>query len=88
MNKVLTFKFESAEEGGYVCQILEIPEVISQGETLKDAALNLIDAYELVMDYQKETQPKFIVASEEEVQKVLDRALKEYGPVLEELAKR
>lgn len=35
--KNLTVVFEEAKEGGYACWFEEIPEAMSQGETLKDA---------------------------------------------------
>lgn len=40
----LTAVFEPAKEGGYTCFIEEIPAAISEGDTLKEAKANLLDA--------------------------------------------
>jgi predicted RNase H-like HicB family nuclease len=45
--------FQEAEEGGYTAFIEEIPGVNTQGDTLKKAKENLIEAFELVMDTQR-----------------------------------
>ncbi len=42
--------FEMAEEGGYICWIEEIPEAMSQGETLEEAKRSLVDALKLLME--------------------------------------
>lgn len=52
--KNLTAIFEKAKEGGYVCWFEEIPEAMSQGETLKEAKKNLLDALKLVLEYRHE----------------------------------
>lgn len=49
----LTAVFEEAEEGGYVAFFEELPGVNTQGETLEEAKVNLLDALELVMDTQR-----------------------------------
>lgn len=49
----LTAIFQEAKEGGYIAFIEEIPGVNTQGETLKEAKENLIEAFELVMDTQR-----------------------------------
>lgn len=41
--------FEKAEEGGYVCWIEEMPQAMSQGETLNEAKANLTDALKLLL---------------------------------------
>lgn len=46
--------FEIADEGGYVCWIEEIPEAMSQGETLEEAKINLLDALKLVLETNRE----------------------------------
>ena len=49
----LTAVFEEAEEGGYIAFVEELPGVNSQGETLDEAKVNLMEALELVMDTQR-----------------------------------
>jgi len=50
----LTAVFEPAKEGGYTCFIEEIPAAISEGDTLKEAKANLLDALKLVLEYQRD----------------------------------
>ena len=54
----LTAVFEPAKEGGYTCFIEEIPAAISQGETLAEAKVNLLDALKLVLQSQRELVEK------------------------------
>ena len=54
MLRQLTAMFEPAEEGGYVCWFEEIPEAMSQGETLEEAKANLLDALKEVVEYRRE----------------------------------
>lgn len=49
----LTAVFEEAEEGGYIAFIEELPGVNTQGETLKEARSNLIEALELMLETQR-----------------------------------
>lgn len=59
MNKLmLTAVFQEAEEGGYACWIEEIPEAISQGDTLAEAKANLEDALNLILEYKREKSTK------------------------------
>lgn len=51
--KEFTSVFEEVPEGGYVCWMKEMPEAQSQGETLKEAEINLIDALQLVLEYKR-----------------------------------
>ncbi len=50
----LTAVFEPAKEGGYTCFVEEIPAAISQGETLEEAKLNLLEALKLVVETYRE----------------------------------
>lgn len=50
----LTAIFEKANDGTYACWIEEFPEVISQGQNLKEAKANLMDALNLVLEYRRE----------------------------------
>lgn len=52
--KNLTAVFEEAKEGGYVCWFEEIPEAMSQGETIKEAKKNLLNALRLALEYRHE----------------------------------
>ncbi|KAF0236270.1 MAG: hypothetical protein FD181_2841 [Prolixibacteraceae bacterium] len=45
---------EKSEDGFYVGQIQEIPEAIAQGKTIDELKQNLINALQLVIDYQSE----------------------------------
>jgi predicted RNase H-like HicB family nuclease len=58
--KKLTAIFEEAEEGGYICWIEEIPTAMSQGETLKEAKENLLDALNLLIEVNREESEKAI----------------------------
>ena len=46
---------EKSEDGWYVGQLEELPEVISQGKTIEELKNNLQDALELIISYQRET---------------------------------
>lgn len=50
----LTAVFQEAEEGGFVCWLEEMPEVMSQGGTLKEAKSNLRDAFNLMLEYRRD----------------------------------
>jgi predicted RNase H-like HicB family nuclease len=54
----LTAVFEPAPEGGYTCHFEELPEVFSEGETLEEAKINLMDALAQVMEYHREEAKK------------------------------
>lgn len=49
----LTTVFEEAEDGGYMAFVEELPGVNRQGETLDEAKVNLIEAFELVLDTRR-----------------------------------
>ncbi|MCX6279526.1 MAG: type II toxin-antitoxin system HicB family antitoxin [Bacteroidetes bacterium] len=46
---------EKSDDGWYVGQIPEVPEVISQGKTIEELKENLLDALNLVMSTNRET---------------------------------
>ena len=52
-NFQLTAVFEEAEEGGYIAFFEELPGVNTQGETLEEIKINLLDALDLMMDTQR-----------------------------------
>ena len=54
----LTAVFEPAKEGGYTCFIEEVPAAISEGDTLAEAKVNLLDALKLVLEYQRKKVEK------------------------------
>ena len=49
----LTAVFEPAEEGGFIAYIEEIPGVNTQGETLDEAKINILEALNLVMETRR-----------------------------------
>jgi predicted RNase H-like HicB family nuclease len=55
MNDIaLTAVFEEQPEGGYVAYIAEVDGVNTQGETMKEAEENLVDAFNLIMGYRRD----------------------------------
>ena len=54
----LTAVFEEVEEGGYIAFIEELPGVNTQGESLDEARINLLEALELVIDTQRTLSEK------------------------------
>ena len=55
MTRSLTMEFW-LDEGWYVGTLLEVPGVFSQGETLAQLEDNIRDAYELVLEDQREAR--------------------------------
>ena len=49
----LTAVFEPDEENGYIAYIEEIPGVNTQGETLEEAKINLLEALNLIMETRR-----------------------------------
>ena len=49
-----TAVIEKSDDGWYVGQIPEVPEVISQGKTIDELKENLLDALTLVMSTHRE----------------------------------
>ena len=49
---------EKSDDGYYVGQLQEIPEVIAQGKTIEELNQNLLDALQLVIDYHRENTLK------------------------------
>jgi predicted RNase H-like HicB family nuclease len=45
-----TFRYEEAEEGGYVGQCIELPGAITQAETLEELKANMKDVIELILE--------------------------------------
>lgn len=46
------------DDGWYVCRLKEIPNVVSQGETLKELEENIEDAYKLLEEELQTDQPE------------------------------
>jgi predicted RNase H-like HicB family nuclease len=65
----LTLLYQEAEEGGYVGQIKEIPEAMSQGETLEELKENIKDSIELVQSYKSVKIPLYTL---EEVKTIFE----------------
>lgn len=53
-----TAVFERGEDGWWVASCAEIPEAITQGETLEEARENLKDAIRLVLEDRREDVDK------------------------------
>ena len=53
-----TAVYEPAAEGGYVAWLEEMPGVQTQGETLDEAKANLLDAFQLSLEYLREKARK------------------------------
>lgn len=49
---------EKSDDGWYVGQIEEFPAAISQGKTINELKENLIDAFSLLMETNKEDMEK------------------------------
>ncbi|HEY2583531.1 MAG TPA: type II toxin-antitoxin system HicB family antitoxin [Mucilaginibacter sp.] len=49
-----TAVIEKGESGWFVGQIEEVPAAISQGETIEELKVNLLDALRLILDTNKE----------------------------------
>lgn len=50
--------FERGEDGWWVASCLEVPEAITQGETIEEARENLKDAIQLVLEVRREDAEK------------------------------
>lgn len=51
-----TILFKEDESGGYVCEIKEMPYILSQGENMKEAIDNLTDALKLMIEVYSQEQ--------------------------------
>ena len=49
---------KNPESGWYVGQCMQLPEALSQGETLAELMDNMKDAIELVVEYKKDDMKK------------------------------
>ena len=54
----LTAVIEKSEDGWYVGQIEEFPAAISQGKTINELKVNLADAFNLLLETNKENTEK------------------------------
>lgn len=54
----LTAIIEKSEDGWYVGQVEEIPAALSQGRTIEELKINLIDAVKLLMETNRELVEK------------------------------
>ncbi len=67
-----TAVYEPAPEGGYVAWLEEMPSVQTQGETLAEAKANLLDAFQLSLEYLREKARK--VESPQSVREAIELA--------------
>jgi predicted RNase H-like HicB family nuclease len=58
IQKYFTALIEKSEDGWYVGQLEEMPEILSQGKTVKELMDNLKDALALFLQTQKEDTVK------------------------------
>jgi predicted RNase H-like HicB family nuclease len=49
INKLITALIEKSEDGWFVGQLEEFPEVLSQGKTVSEVKTNLLDAQNLLI---------------------------------------
>ncbi len=54
----MTAIIEKSDDGWYVGQIEEFPAAISQGKTINELKANLIDAFMLLLEANKESTEK------------------------------
>ncbi len=54
----ITAIIEKSPDGWYVGQLLEYPEVLSQGKTIDELKINLIDALDLILEINREETVK------------------------------
>jgi predicted RNase H-like HicB family nuclease len=52
---VFNARIEEGENGWFVGQIEEMPEVISQGKTIEELEENLLDAFMLIIDHRRKS---------------------------------
>ena len=58
MMEQYTAIFERGEDGWWVASCLEVPEAITQGETIEEARENLKDAIQLLLEVRREDAEK------------------------------
>lgn len=56
--QTFTFVVKKAEEGGYVAKCVELPQVHTEGETLKEVRQNMRDALNLALEHLKDRARK------------------------------
>lgn len=54
MDNQLTIVFEPAEEGGFTAFIPEVPGAVSEGETIEEARLMVLDALHELTLYRRD----------------------------------
>jgi len=50
--------YERGDDGWWVASCLEMPEAITQGETIEEARVNLQDAIQLLLEVRREDAEK------------------------------
>ncbi len=51
---------EDSKDGGYVATVLEIPEIVTEGDTIEEALAMAKDAIKTYLSYKKETSKAII----------------------------
>ena len=54
MTRTFTAVYQTADEGGYIAFVEELPGANTQGETLEEARENLREAVEMILDANRE----------------------------------
>lgn len=52
--ETVTLVFEPAEEGGYSAYVAEVPGANSQGETVEEAKVMVLEALHELLEYRRE----------------------------------
>ncbi len=68
-NMKLTAVFCPEEDGGYTAYIEEMPGVNTQGDNLKEAKSNLLEALSMVMEVRREIAKKEILSASKKLSK-------------------
>lgn len=56
------------DEGWFVGRLKEAPGIFSQGQTLKELKMNILDAYNLMIDEEQEALPPEIKGKVRQIQ--------------------
>ena len=56
--RTFTYVTRNAAEGGYVARCIELPQVHTEGETLREVRKNMREALNLALDYLEDKAKK------------------------------
>lgn len=66
-----TVVYTPIEDGSYMAQVLELPEAISQGETLEEAREMIRDAVRELLEIRREQAERDLVLGEDAIREPL-----------------